>query len=92
MNRACGLDVHKDTIFCGVYNGKAHGAIKEYSTLTCSIRSMGEHLLTEGVEEIAMESTGMYWIPVWNILEEMGFKLMLVADYIKKLQHPFLPE
>lgn len=84
MKRACGLDVHKDTIFCGVYNGKAHCVVKEYSTFTCSIRSMGDYLITEGVEEIAMESTSIYWIPVWNILEEMGFKLMLVNPYLIK--------
>ena len=84
MKRVCGLDVHKDKIFCGIYNGKNHGEVKEYSTLTCSIRSMGEHLLTEGVEEVAMESTSIYWIPVWNILEEMGFKLMLVNPYMIK--------
>jgi transposase len=45
---------------------------------------MGEDLLSVGVEEIAMESTGIYWIPVWNILEEMGFKLMLVNPYLIK--------
>jgi len=84
MKRACGLDVHKNTIFRGIYNGKEHGEVKEYSTLTSSITSMGEQLLTEGVEEIAMESTGMYWIPVWNILEDMGFKLMLVNPYLIK--------
>lgn len=84
MKRACGLDIHKDTIFCGTYNGKKYGEVKEYSTLTNSIRLMGETLRTEGYEEIAMESTGIYWIPVWNILEEMGFKLMLVNPYLIK--------
>jgi transposase len=38
----------------------------------------------KGVEEVAIESTGIYWIPVWNILEEMGFKLMLVNPYLIK--------
>jgi transposase len=58
--------------------------VKEYSTLTKSIREMGEKLQSEGYEEIARENTGMYWIPVWNILEEMGFKLMLVNPYLIK--------
>lgn len=84
MKKTSGLDVHKDTIFCGVYNGKTHNEVKEYSTLTDSIRSMGEDLQSEGVEEVAIESTGIYWIPVWNILEEMGFKLMLVNPYLIK--------
>jgi len=41
MKRACGLDVHKDTIFCATFNGKKHGPVTEYSTLTSSIRTMG---------------------------------------------------
>jgi transposase len=84
MKKTCGLDVHKDTIFCGVYNGKTHNEVKEYSTLTDSIRSMGKDLQSEEVEEVAIESTGIYWIPVWNILEEMGFKLILVNPYLIK--------
>ena len=84
MKRACGLDVHKSTIFCSIYDGKKHGQVKEYSTLTSSIKLMGEALRSEDVKEIAMESTGMYWIPIWNILEDMGFKLMLVNPYLIK--------
>jgi len=84
MKRACGLDVHKDTIFCATYNGTKHGPVKEYTTLTTSIRTMGEDLRNEEVDSIAMESTGMYWVPVWNILEEMGFQLILVNPYLIK--------
>jgi len=84
MKRACELDVHKDTIFCATYDGNKHGPVTEYSTLTSSIRAMGEALRSEGVDGIAMESTGMYWIPVWNILEEIGFDLMLVNPYLIK--------
>ncbi len=84
MKRACGLDVHKDTIFCATYNGAIHGPVKEYSTLTSSIRSMGEALQCEEVDAIAMESTGMYWVPIWNILEEMGFQMILVNPYLIK--------
>ncbi len=84
MKRVCGLDVHKDTIFCAVHNGKKPGEVKEFSTLTVSIREMGFYLQAIGVERIAMESTGIYWIPVWNILETMGFKLMLINPYLIK--------
>ena len=74
--KVSGLDVHKDTIFCAIYNGKMYGEVKEYLTFSESIRTMGEDLRHEGVEKIAIESTGIYWIPVWNILEVMGFDLM----------------
>jgi len=84
MKRACGLDVHKDTIFCAVFDGKDKGPVKEFLTLTPSIQAMGEELWSLGVEVIAMESTGMYWIPIWNILEEMGFTLMLVNPFLIK--------
>lgn len=84
MHKTSGLDVHKDTVFCGVFDGKTHREVKEYSTLTSSIIGMGEYLKSEGVEDVALESTGMYWIPVWNILEEMGFNLTLVNPYMIK--------
>jgi transposase len=84
MKRTCGLDVHKDTIFCAIYNGEKHGPVTEYPTVTPSIRAMGDFIHSQGVEIIAMESTGMYWIPIWNILEDMGFTLMLVNPYLIK--------
>jgi transposase len=49
--------------------------------MTADIRCLGEHLRASGVTRIAMESTSIYWIPVWDILEEMGFDLMLVNPY-----------
>jgi transposase len=84
MHKTSGLDVHKDTVFCGVFDGKSHQEVREYSTLTCSITALEEYLKGEGVEYVALESTGMYWIPVWNILEEMGFRLTLVNPYLIK--------
>lgn len=84
MKRACGLDVHKDTIFCATYDGKSHGPVAEFTTLTSSIKAMGDELKAMGVDAIAMESTGMYWVPVWNILEDMGFYLILVNPYLIK--------
>lgn len=84
MKRVCGLDVHKDTIFCATYNGKKYDEVKEYSTLTSSIQAMGNDLKEKGVVQIAMESTSMYWVPIWNILEDMGFELLLVNPYLIK--------
>jgi transposase len=84
MKRVCGLDVHKDTIFCATFDGNTQSTVVEYTTLTSSIMEMGKVLQGEGVATIAMESTGMYWIPVWNILEEIGFDLILVNPYLIK--------
>jgi transposase len=79
-----GLDVHKDSIFCAIYNGKAYCEVKEYATTTPKIRLMGEYLRREGVERVAMESTSTYWVPIWDILLEMGFELMLVNPFLIK--------
>ena len=56
MKRVCGLDVHKDTIFCATFNGKNHAPVREYLTLTTQIQDMGKELQTEKVKTIAMDS------------------------------------
>jgi transposase len=84
--KTSGLDVHKDTIFCAIYNGKSYSVVKEFSTTTNSIRSLGDYLKSEKVKKVAMESTATYWVPIWDILYEMGFELKLVNPYhIKQL-------
>jgi len=82
--KVSGLDVHKDSVFCSIYDGKQYGKTQELNTFTEGIRQMGYHLKLEKVKKVAMESTGIYWIPVWNILEDMGFELMLVNPYLIK--------
>jgi len=82
--KTCGLDVHKDIIFCAIYNGKTYSEAKEYETTMPKIRQMGEYLLSEGVKKVAMESTSTYWVPIWDVLLEMGFELMLVNPYLIK--------
>jgi len=82
--KVCGLDVHKDTIFCAIYNGKSYSEVKEFSTLTPEIRILCDYLKSEGVKRVAMESTSTYWIPVWDILYQQGFELMLVNPFLIK--------
>lgn len=84
MEKVCGLDVHKDTIFCAIFDGEKATEVKEFKTFTQTIKDMGVWLKQEGVKEIAMESTSIYWIPIWNVLEERGFELMLVNPYLIK--------
>ena len=43
MKKVCGLDVHKDSIFCTIYNGEKYSEVKEYETTTISIYSMGDY-------------------------------------------------
>ena len=84
--KTSGLDVHKDKIFCAIYDGKSYSEVKEFSTTTVSIRSMGEYLQREGVKKVAMESTSTYWVPIWDIFYEMGFEQKLVNPlHIKQM-------
>ena len=82
--KVSGLDVHKDSIFCAIYNGNAYSPVNEYDSTLPKIRQMGEYLRSEGVTKVAMESTSTYWVPVWDVLLEMGFELMLVNPFLIK--------
>ncbi|MDR1098466.1 MAG: IS110 family transposase [Tannerella sp.] len=82
--KTSGLDVHKDSMFCAIYNGKAYSEVKEYTTMTGSIRSMSEYLRSEGVVRVAMESTSTYRVPIWDILLETGFELTPVNPFLIK--------
>ncbi|GHV61351.1 IS110 family transposase ISMac14 [Bacteroidia bacterium] len=84
--KTCGLDVHKDSIFCAIYDGKSYSAVKEFTTTTTSICSLGEYLMSENVKKVAMESTSTYWVPIWDLLSEMEFDLKLVNPlHIKQM-------
>lgn len=82
--RTAGLDVHKDSIFCAVFDGKRYSEVEVFETFGTGISALGGYLKAEGVKRVAMESTSIYWVPVWNILSEMGFELMLVNPFLIK--------
>ena len=82
--KTAGLDVHKDSIFCAVFDGKRYSDVEVFETFSTAISSLGDYLRAEGVNQVAMESTSIYWVPVWNILSEMGFDLILVNPFLIK--------
>lgn len=82
--KTAGLDVHKDSIFCAVFNGKQYSDVEVFETFSTGIRQLGDYLKESGVKRVAMESTSIYWVPVWNILSDMGFDLMLVNPFLIK--------
>jgi len=77
----CGLDVHKDTVVACVRRSGNGGAIEQevatFPTTTAGLLGLGDWLVERGVTIAAMESTGVYWKPVWNLLESR-IELMLV--------------
>jgi transposase len=82
--RCCGLDVHKKTVSaCARVDGRE--MIEAFGTSTRELLRLGDWLAGHGVTIVAMESTGVFWKPVWNLLEER-FELMLVnAHHIKQV-------
>ena len=83
LKRVCGLDVHKDIIFACVKKGKYQSEVKQFSTTTQGLAELSHWIQGEQVERVAMESTGIYWMPVWRALES-DFKLLLVNPYFIK--------
>lgn len=84
VERGCGLDVHKKEIVATVNGTGIEPETRTFQSTTRSLTELKEWLLAIGVTHVAMESTGVYWKPVMNILEPGGFTIMVVnARHIK---------
>src|SRR5688500_16695740 len=85
--RCAGLDVHKDTIVACVrcVSSPPHRETRSFATTTRELLELSEWLSSHGCTHVAMEATGIYWRPVWHILED-GFTLILAnARHIKNV-------
>ena len=81
--RCCGVDVHKKVIVACMRTG-ARQEMKTFGAMTSDLREMAEWLLENECEMIAMESTGPYWKPIYNVLEILGLEVMVVnAQHMK---------
>jgi len=85
MKKVCGLDVHKDTIFLCILAENGQTFLKEYNTLTSDIEAMRDLIKEQQVSEVAMESTGIYWIPIWRILQGHVEMKLVNPYFIKQL-------
>lgn len=83
MKTVCGLDVHKSIILMCIIKANGQRIVQEFSTLTCDIVSMRETMKTQDVQIVGIESTGVYWIPIWRILQG-HFELKLINPYFIK--------
>ena len=83
MRITCGLDVHKDSIYLCILSSTGEIFEKVFGVLTFQLEEMRDLMLTHHVQEVGMESTSVYWIPVWRILEP-HFELKLVNPYFIK--------
>jgi len=82
VDRCAGLDVHKKTVMATVRWPDGRGGraqeTREYQTFTNRLVELRDWLVAEGASQVAMEATGVYWKPVWHVLEDAGFELLLV--------------
>lgn len=83
--RCCGIDVHKKLIVACFRNGRK-AELRKFDTLTSSIKELGNWLLDNHCQMVAMESTGAYWKPIYNILELLNIDVMVVnAHHMKSV-------
>jgi transposase len=87
--RCCGLDVHKATVVACVrlvIDGKTVKETRTFATTTASLIALSEWLAETKCTRVAMEATGVYWKPVWHILSDEDFELVLAnAAHIKNV-------
>jgi transposase len=85
--RCCGLDVHKQEVVACVITpgpgGRPARQVRRFGTMTDDLAALGDWLAEEGVTHVAMESTGVYWQPIWNLLEERFALLLANARHVK---------
>lgn len=81
VKRCAGLDVHQETIVACVLKGeldkKPKSEVRTFGTYTKDLEELHEWLLQEEVEQVAMESTGVLWKCVWNIIEDEKYEIKL---------------
>jgi transposase len=88
--RCAGLDVAKDEVVACVRVPDGRGGraqeVRTFPTFTSGLEALAGWLAAEAVTQVVMEATGQYWKPVWQVLEERGFELLLVnARHVKIL-------
>jgi transposase len=87
--RCCGLDVHKETVAAClrvVSGGEVVTEVRTFETTTASLIALSEWLAENGCTHVAMEATGVYWKPVWHILDDGDFQLILAnAAHVKNV-------
>ncbi len=89
FERCCGLDVHKATVVACLWirdsMGKIHKEIKTFGTMMVDLLVLYDWLQVNKVTHVAMESTGVFWKPIYNLLEDSFQVLLVNAEHIKRV-------
>lgn len=86
--RCAGLDVHKQTVvacarLCG--EGAPRQEVRTFATTTSGLLALADWLESLGVQHVAMEATGVYWKPVWHVLESHFTLILANAAHVKNV-------
>ncbi len=83
---AAGIDIGSERHMVAVPEGRAEVAVREFGAFTADLIALADWLRQCGVTTVAMESTGVYWIPLFELLERRGFEVKLVdARHVKNV-------
>lgn len=83
---AAGIDVGADEVYVAVPPDRDTQSVRSFPTFTADLYSLADWLRSCGIKTVAMEATGVYWIPLYEILEERGFQVCLVnARHLKNV-------
>ena len=86
----CGLDVHKSSVFACIAATNENGVTtyqnRKFSTFTNELNALAEWLAANNCKDVCMESSGKYWIPVWNILEPTCNLVIAHPKYVKAIR------
>ena len=85
IERGCGLDVHKETVVACIMGTGIKKEIRTYLTVTNDLLRLKEWLQNSGITHVAMESTGVYWKPVFNLLEDHFEVILVNARHVKNV-------
>ena len=90
IERGCGLDVHQATVVACLLivlkNGQVQKQVRTFGTTTRELLALREWLLSQGCTHVAMESTGVYWKPVYAVLEGGALQIVVAnAQHVKKV-------
>ena len=82
--RAAGIDIHKDSFKVCFHCEGGPDEVRAYDTFTCDLHQLRDDLLSRGIRDVLMESTGVYWISLCSVLMEAGIEVRVVNGYFIK--------
>ncbi len=81
---AAGVDIGSEELYACIPSNRDEQFVRKFRTFTCDIERMAEWFIERGIKSVAIEATGVYWIPVYDILEKAGLEVILVSPHALK--------